>query len=51
MPTPALERSKVVVRKLPPLIDEAELRSEIDNVAADQYNWFSFVPGKIRSVQ
>ena len=50
MPTKPVERTKVVVRKLPPLMSEAELRDEVDSVAADQYDWLSFVPGKVRCV-
>lgn len=48
MPGNPLERTKVVVRKLPPLMSEAELLEELDSVAANQYDWLSFVPGKVR---
>ncbi len=48
MSTPPAERTKIVIRKLPPLMDEADLKAEVDSVAADQYGWFVFYPGKIR---
>ena len=51
MPANTLERTKVVVRKLPPLMSEAEFRDEVDSVAADQYDWLSFLPGKVRCVE
>lgn len=48
MGAPADARSKVVVRKLPPSIAEDEVRGAIDAVCQGKYDWFSFVPGKVR---
>lgn len=42
-----LDRTKVVVRHLPPTISEASLLSQIDASFAGRYNWLSFRPGKI----
>ena len=44
----ALDRTKVVLRHLPPSISEAALLSQIDAAFAGRYNWLSFRPGKIR---
>ena len=43
----ALDRTKVVLRHLPPTISEAALLDQIDGTFAGRYNWFSFRPGKI----
>lgn len=43
-----LDRTKVVVRHLPPAISEASFLSQIDASFAGRYNWLSFRPGKIR---
>ncbi|BAT86718.1 Regulator of nonsense transcripts [Vigna angularis] len=43
----ALDRTKVVLRHLPPSLSEAALLAQIDAAFADRYNWFSFRPGKI----
>ncbi|KAK7328336.1 hypothetical protein VNO77_22440 [Canavalia gladiata] len=43
----ALDRTKVVLRHLPPSISEAALLSQIDAVFAGRYNWLTFRPGKI----
>ncbi|KAG4385796.1 hypothetical protein GLYMA_12G165900v4 [Glycine max] len=43
----ALDRTKVVLRHLPPSISEAALLSQIDAAFAGRYNWLSFRPGKI----
>ncbi|XP_020220523.1 regulator of nonsense transcripts UPF3 isoform X2 [Cajanus cajan] len=43
----ALDRTKVVLRHLPPSISEAALLAQIDAVFAGCYNWLSFRPGKI----
>ena len=48
MVAPIDARSKVVVRKLPPGITEEEVRAAIDGVSQGKYDWFSFVPGKVR---
>ncbi|KAK7412005.1 hypothetical protein VNO78_03450 [Psophocarpus tetragonolobus] len=43
----ALDRTKVVLRHLPPSISEAALLAQIDASFAGRYSWFSFRPGKI----
>lgn len=43
------DRTKVVVRHLPPTITEASLLPLIDSAFAGRYNWLSFRPAKIRS--
>ncbi|RYR11756.1 hypothetical protein Ahy_B04g069271 [Arachis hypogaea] len=43
----ALDRTKVVLRHLPPTISEAALLDQIDGTFAGRYNWVSFRPGKI----
>ncbi|XP_038682303.1 regulator of nonsense transcripts UPF3-like isoform X2 [Tripterygium wilfordii] len=40
------DRTKVVLRHLPPAISEAMLMGQIDSVVAGRYNWVSFRPGK-----
>ncbi|KAG4160432.1 hypothetical protein ERO13_D02G237100v2 [Gossypium hirsutum] len=41
-----LDRTKVVLRHLPPSITEAMLIEQVDSAFAGRYNWFSFRPGK-----
>ncbi|KAL5096255.1 hypothetical protein RYX36_000582 [Vicia faba] len=41
------DRTKVVVRHLPPTITEASLLPLIDSAFAGRYNWLSFLPAKI----
>ncbi|XP_061375993.1 regulator of nonsense transcripts UPF3-like [Gastrolobium bilobum] len=41
-----LDRTKVVLRHLPPTISEDTLLAQIDAAFAGRYNWFSFRPGK-----
>ncbi|KMZ57667.1 hypothetical protein ZOSMA_83G00430 [Zostera marina] len=41
-----LERTKVVIRRLPPGILESELIEQIDVIFADRYTLVSFCPGK-----
>ncbi|KAK7302375.1 hypothetical protein RJT34_13263 [Clitoria ternatea] len=41
------DRTKVVLRHLPPSISESSLLSQIDPSFASRYNWLSFRPGKI----
>ncbi|XP_060167603.1 regulator of nonsense transcripts UPF3 [Lycium barbarum] len=41
-----LDRSKVVVRHLPPTISESMVVEQIDSRFSGRYNWFSFVPAK-----
>nr|KJB32867.1 hypothetical protein B456_005G265700 [Gossypium raimondii] len=43
-----LDRTKVVLRHLPPSITEAMLIEQVDSAFAGRYNWFSFRPGKNR---
>ncbi|WOL12695.1 regulator of nonsense transcripts UPF3-like isoform X3 [Canna indica] len=40
------DRTKVVVRRLPPSISEVALVEQIDGRFAGRYDWFSFRPGK-----
>lgn len=42
-----MERTKVVIRKLPPSIVDADVRELVDSTSA-KYNWYSFVQGKTR---
>ncbi|KAB2091977.1 hypothetical protein ERO13_A03G215600v2 [Gossypium hirsutum] len=43
-----LDRTKVVLRHLPPSITETMLMEQVDSAFAGRYNWFSFSPGKNR---
>ncbi|KAK7331567.1 hypothetical protein VNO80_28303 [Phaseolus coccineus] len=43
----SLDRTKVVLRHLPPSLSEAALLAQIDSAFADRYNWLSFRPGKV----
>lgn len=47
----ALDRTKVVLRHLPPSLSEATLLAQIDASFAGRYNWLSFRPGKISHKQ
>lgn len=38
--------TKVVVRELPPMLQEADCKAAFDKEFADRYNWFSFSKGK-----
>ncbi|CAN1235623.1 Regulator of nonsense transcripts UPF3 [Linum perenne] len=40
------ERTKVVVRHLPPSLSRSELFTDFDHLFSDRYNWVSFRPGK-----
>ncbi|MQM02410.1 hypothetical protein Taro_035177 [Colocasia esculenta] len=40
------ERTKVVLRHLPPAISQSVLMEQIDSRFAGRYKWFSFRPGK-----
>ncbi|XP_059648262.1 regulator of nonsense transcripts UPF3 [Cornus florida] len=42
----SLDRTKVVLRHLPPSISQSMLMEQIDGRFADRYNWFSFPSGK-----
>ncbi|CAN1235625.1 Regulator of nonsense transcripts UPF3 [Linum perenne] len=42
------ERTKVVVRHLPPSLSRSELFTDFDHLFSDRYNWVSFRPGKSR---
>ncbi len=44
----AAARTKVVLRGLPPTADAAEVQAAIDALCAGKYDWFTFVPGKVR---
>lgn len=41
------EFTKVVIRQLPPTLQEADCKAAFDKEFADRYNWFSFSRGKI----
>ncbi|KAG0504000.1 hypothetical protein HPP92_004072 [Vanilla planifolia] len=41
-----LEKTKVVLRHLPPSISDSALMEQIDGKFAGRYNWFCFRPGK-----
>lgn len=43
-----LDRTKVVVRNLPPAITQVIFIEQIDGVFAGRYNWVSFRQGKTR---
>ncbi|XP_054812016.1 regulator of nonsense transcripts UPF3 [Prosopis cineraria] len=40
------ERTKVVIRHLPPSLVQSDLLQQIDDHFAGRFNWFSFRPGK-----
>ncbi|KAE9599376.1 putative RNA recognition motif domain, UPF3 domain-containing protein [Lupinus albus] len=40
------DRTKVVLRHLPPSLSESSLSQQIDALFSDHYNWFSFRPAK-----
>jgi hypothetical protein len=42
------ERTKVVVRNLPPALTEEALRGVVDKLAAGRYGWSAFYAGKAR---
>lgn len=46
----SLDRTKVVLRHLPPGITEAMLVEQVDSAFAGRYNWLSFRPGRSRLV-
>ncbi|KAK8640377.1 hypothetical protein V6N13_008132 [Hibiscus sabdariffa] len=41
-----LDRTKVILRHLPPSITESMLVEQVDNAFSGRYNWLSFRPGK-----
>ncbi|KAK8658702.1 hypothetical protein V6N13_036901 [Hibiscus sabdariffa] len=41
-----LDRTKVILRHLPPSIPESMLVEQVDNAFSGRYNWLSFRPGK-----
>ena len=41
-----LERTKVVVRRLPPAISRSAFMEQIDGKFAGKYKWICFRPGK-----
>ena len=45
------DRTKVVIRKLPPTLPSADLKAAIDGKCDGQYNAYTFVPGKSRYEQ
>lgn len=42
----SLDRTKVVLRHLPPAISQAALTDQIDSAFAGRYHWLTFRPGK-----
>uniref|UniRef100_A0A5K0UVW6 UPF3 domain-containing protein n=1 Tax=Nymphaea colorata TaxID=210225 RepID=A0A5K0UVW6_9MAGN len=44
-----LDRTKVVLRHLPPSISQAVLMEQVDARFAGRYRWTAFRPGKTRS--
>ena len=40
-------RTKVVIRRLPPKLDEQELRTAVDALCEGKYDWYNLVQGKI----
>jgi Smg-4/UPF3 family len=42
--------TKVVIRQLPPTLQEADCKAAVDKQFADRYSWFSFARGKIGCV-
>lgn len=44
------DRTKVVLRHLPPTLSQAALKDQIDVRFAGRYNWFSFRPGRASHV-
>eukprot|EP00210_Caulerpa_lentillifera_P000816 g790.t1 len=44
-----LDRTKVVVRKLPPYLKQEDFQTELDKHALDCYNWFIYCPSKASS--
>ncbi|PPD77985.1 hypothetical protein GOBAR_DD25082 [Gossypium barbadense] len=43
-----LDRTKVILRHLPPSITESMLLEQVDSAFSGRYNWLSFRPGKSR---
>lgn len=43
-----LDRTKVVLRHLPPTISQSMLVEQVVSRFTGRYNWFSFRPGKSR---
>eukprot|EP00198_Chlamydomonas_reinhardtii_P001763 XP_001691099.1 UPF3 protein [Chlamydomonas reinhardtii] len=44
---PPRQKTKVLVRKLPPAMSEDTFKSVLDSVAAGRYNWLSYYAGKV----
>lgn len=44
------EFTKVVIRQLPPTMEEVECKAAFDKEFANRYNWFNFARGKIGCV-
>jgi regulator of nonsense transcripts 3 len=42
------DRTKVVVRGLPPSLPEDSFKAAIDKTLEGKYDWFSYFPGKTR---
>lgn len=42
------ERTKVVVRNLPPGLTEDAFRKAVDKYYEGKFDWFSYYPGKVR---
>lgn len=48
MSRPLFERTKVVVRNLPPSLTAEAFQATIDKHAEGEYNWVAYYPGKVR---
>jgi hypothetical protein len=44
------ERTKVVVRKLPPGLNEQGFRAVVDKLIEGRYTWLAYCDGKVRQV-
>lgn len=44
-----LDRTKIVLRHLPPALPRSTLSEQIDSRFSGRYNWLYFRPGKTRS--
>lgn len=45
------EKTKVIVRKLPPALNEESFKAALDKVCPPAtYDWFCYYPGKVRCV-
>ena len=45
------ERTKAVIRRLPPTLPSADLKAAVDEICDGKYLYYTFVPGKSRYEQ